>query len=170
VTRSPIASSVTVVNYNAAEEMRKGVPEQSQCGALFTSIASHVIHSSHLDGDYAVHVLYFIIITKALLRPRILLSRPPPTLFLSIYIYIYLSIYLSISLSLFRSFLSVCIFCLRRLAGGIIPLRTGNCSCAESTIYFLSSSSIAGRTRFFFMETCPSGLRVLLHCDVWRPT
>jgi len=54
VRRSPIASSVTVVNYNAAEEMRKGVPEQSQCGALFTSIASHVIHSSHLDGDYSL--------------------------------------------------------------------------------------------------------------------
>lgn len=49
----PIASNVTVVNYNATEEMRKGVPEQSQCGALFNS--SRVIHSLRLNGDYTVH-------------------------------------------------------------------------------------------------------------------
>jgi len=129
VTRSPIASSVTVVNYNAAEEMRKGVPEQSQCGALFTSIASHVIHSSHLDGDYTVrhHVLYFIIITQAL--PRIL---PPPPV--------------SISLPEFP----VYIFRLRRLAGGIIPLRTGSC-----TVFFVKILDRRSRRCFFFMDFPP---------------
>lgn len=51
------------MNYNAAEEMKKGVPEQSQCGALFTLIASHVIYSLYLNGDYAVYIMsYFLLI------------------------------------------------------------------------------------------------------------
>lgn len=50
--------------------MRKGVSEQSQCGALFTLIVSRVIYSLYLNGHYAVHCrifYWFIIITEALI-------------------------------------------------------------------------------------------------------
>jgi len=129
VTRSPIASSVTVVNYNAAEEMRKGVPEQSQCGALFTSIASHVIHSSHLDGDYTVrhHVLYFIIIAQAL--PRIL---PPP-----------------LSLSLFRSFLSI----FSVYAALPAELSRFALAVAPYDVFFVKILDRRSRRCFFFMDS-----------------
>lgn len=51
------------MNYNAAEEMKKGVPEQSQCGALFTLIVFRVIYSLHLNGDYVVYrVIFFDIL------------------------------------------------------------------------------------------------------------